>query len=605
MAINIIMGESGKSQRGLDIARYPLDYLESDNPRLSKKQITALIRDRKLRDQTELYQQEDIERHGKSGVRRRRAVPPLILNLDVRERIRREINSSPHQHKYISGALCFSENEESVIANRPELVVELMERFEAFIFAGINPEDKLIYWVEHTDKGRLEINYVIPQICPSTRYHWNPLPPGAQYDFNLIQDHFNLEFGLDSPDDKRYLNKGRKKEFLPQKSKFFLPIPPYESRSGIRNQAVDYLYGKIQSFEIECVEDVYITISSDAFTEATGLRLETGQRRSFGSSTHGAYVTLLTADNKRIRLKGFAFSDRFTSETLFTSRVQDARFDRATTTRVLREMKWEIRNMLLQRAYTQRKRCYPKAKTTAPTFRYRYRETIAEEPIKAETISTMLNNMFAAVMDPPIVIPKFTDNMSQADLEQAYLELLSALAILERRAIERGVKQYQAMIEALYYHLTQDYHHVHNKSNCALSSLIPPADRYARSANQENGNYVDDAIQRCADRFKQIGQRLQRGSDVIRWIEGSSAARIVGESERLAEQPSENRQGYSSNDLLQNRQRKTTRIDGSSCELADAVRQIESNFHKVEGLVSGYQRLVNKGRQSRVSNEPK
>lgn len=538
MTINTLMGDSGKSHRGPDFARRLLEYLEGDNPRLSKMQVKALIKERGLRDRKALLSEDDIESDGAGVVRRKRATPPLKLNSYMRELVRSAINTSPHLHKYITGALCWSIEENPILAENPHLAIELKDRFEAYVFTGINLEDQLIYWVQHTDKDRLEYNYVIPQICPSTGYHWNPLPPGKEYEFNLIRDHFNLEFDLVSPDDQRYLKEGPKRAFVPQKSKFFLPVPPFEGKSGARSKAIDYLYAKIQSFDITCFEDVYQTLASNAFTKSTGLRFIPGQRCSLGSSRHGAYVTLLNADNKPIRLKGFAFSRRFTPNTRFTSRVQDARYDKETTKRVLREMQWEIRNMLMQRAFTQRQRCYPSEIHHKPTFRYR--KPAPEAEVSPASISSMLNQLLSVTLDTSTALPKFSDNMSHAEFEQVLLTLLTVLAALQRRAIDKDVKAYLERLEAINFHLNKEQQHVHysggsrttpslsrthqgTRSAARATGVKPPASelsnampsRHHRAADEGAEDGIVDTIRRCRDRLNQFGQQLQKDTDIV------------------------------------------------------------------------------------------
>ncbi|WP_157515712.1 hypothetical protein [Grimontia marina] len=483
-----------------------------------------------------LLRQDDIEPGGDGALRRKRSTAPFVMNPEMRELVRSAINLSPHAHKYITGALCWSIDENPILAENPRLALELKERFEAYMFAGINLEDQLIYWVQHTDKGRLEYNYVIPQICLSTGYHWNPIPPGKEYEINLIQDHFNLEFGLDSPDDRRYITEGRKRSFVPQKSKFFLPVPPFEGKSGARSKAIDYLYARIQSFDITCFEDVYRTLASNHFTKSTGLRLVREQRWSLGSSRHGAYVTLLSTDNKPIRLKGFAFSRRFTPGTLFNSRVQDARYDKETTKRVLREMQWEIRNMLMQRAYNQRQRCYPKEINDKPTFRYC--RSMPEEYVSPKEISSLLNGM-SATIDTHIVIPKFTNNMTQAEFEQIYHALLEVLLILDRRAVEKGTKSYLAHLELLYSLMKQESDLGQHPIDSTYSKTVfsnrqaHPFDRGLTDAaangsrasqpssqrhtvgEGENTDHNDDTIRHDRDRVMPYRQGVERLIDSI------------------------------------------------------------------------------------------
>ena len=41
---------------------------------------------------------------------------------------------------------------------------EIMQKFEETFFAGLEPEQYNICWIEHTDKGRLELNFFIPNV---------------------------------------------------------------------------------------------------------------------------------------------------------------------------------------------------------------------------------------------------------------------------------------------------------------------------------------------------------------------------------------------------------------------------------------------------------
>ncbi|TRC19124.1 mobilization protein, partial [Mannheimia haemolytica] len=58
-----------------------------------------------------------------------------------------------------AGCLSFEESDLPEIQKR-----EIMARFEKAMFAGLEPEQYNIAWVQHTDKGRLELNFVIPNV---------------------------------------------------------------------------------------------------------------------------------------------------------------------------------------------------------------------------------------------------------------------------------------------------------------------------------------------------------------------------------------------------------------------------------------------------------
>ena len=69
------------------------------------------------------------------------------------------IDSSPYAKKYTSGVLSFAE------ADLPrETKDKLMSDFEKALLPGLEGNQYAVLWVEHRDKGRLELNFVVPNI---------------------------------------------------------------------------------------------------------------------------------------------------------------------------------------------------------------------------------------------------------------------------------------------------------------------------------------------------------------------------------------------------------------------------------------------------------
>ncbi|MDI2113915.1 relaxase/mobilization nuclease domain-containing protein [Commensalibacter nepenthis] len=63
------------------------------------------------------------------------------------------------KNQYTVGCLSFEE------ANIPDAhKQEIMQKFEETFFAGLEPEQYNICWIEHTDKGRLELNFFVPNV---------------------------------------------------------------------------------------------------------------------------------------------------------------------------------------------------------------------------------------------------------------------------------------------------------------------------------------------------------------------------------------------------------------------------------------------------------
>ncbi|GKW14032.1 hypothetical protein PEC301899_43140 [Pectobacterium carotovorum subsp. carotovorum] len=73
------------------------------------------------------------------------------------EEVRELIDASPYAKKYTSGVLSFAE--EDLPPGQRE---KLMASFERVLMPGLDKDQYSILWVEHADKGRLELNFLIP-----------------------------------------------------------------------------------------------------------------------------------------------------------------------------------------------------------------------------------------------------------------------------------------------------------------------------------------------------------------------------------------------------------------------------------------------------------
>jgi hypothetical protein len=73
------------------------------------------------------------------------------------EEVRELIDASPYAKKYTSGVLSFAEADLP-----PGQREKLMASFERVLMPGLDKDQYSVLWVEHTDKGRLELNFLIP-----------------------------------------------------------------------------------------------------------------------------------------------------------------------------------------------------------------------------------------------------------------------------------------------------------------------------------------------------------------------------------------------------------------------------------------------------------
>ena len=73
------------------------------------------------------------------------------------EEVRELIDASPYAKKYTSGVLSFAEQDLP-----PGQREKLMASFERVLMPGLDKDQYSVLWVEHQDKGRLELNFLVP-----------------------------------------------------------------------------------------------------------------------------------------------------------------------------------------------------------------------------------------------------------------------------------------------------------------------------------------------------------------------------------------------------------------------------------------------------------
>lgn len=116
------------------------------------------------------------------------------------ETLTREIiNSLNFKHKACVGCLSFSENDIS-----DEDKQAIIESFETALLTPEMKDRVNVLWVEHTDKGRLELNFVIPKVDLETKKSFNPYYYKNKNDFNRIdtfEDLTNAIYDFTNPKD--------------------------------------------------------------------------------------------------------------------------------------------------------------------------------------------------------------------------------------------------------------------------------------------------------------------------------------------------------------------------------------------------------------------
>jgi len=184
------------------------------------------------------------------------------------------------QNKYTVGCLTFEE------ANIPEdHKYEIMQKFEDTFFAGLNKDQYDISWIEHTDKGRLELNFFIPNVELESGRRLQPYYDRA--DRHLAENFkqaINLEYGLSSPDDPQKRQTLTMNRNIPKNTK-----DAVQALNGLIEGA--YENGKIKNRN-----DVI------ALFEKHGLEIARKTER---------YLSIKNENGRNIRLKGAFYEQDF------------------------------------------------------------------------------------------------------------------------------------------------------------------------------------------------------------------------------------------------------------------------------------------------------
>jgi len=132
----------------------------------------------------------------------KRSVKPVILRGDVKQTAQL-IDSLSFSRNYTSGTLSFTEN------NIPDHQKnKLMDEYTKMLLAGLDADQYDVLWIEHRDKDRLELNFLIPNVELGTGKRLQPYYDSVDRDrVNAWQQTINDQYGFTdphSPEHKRF-----------------------------------------------------------------------------------------------------------------------------------------------------------------------------------------------------------------------------------------------------------------------------------------------------------------------------------------------------------------------------------------------------------------
>ena len=170
------------------------------------------------------------------------------------------INSFSFKHKVCVGCLSFEEQNID-----EDLKYKIMEDFEKHLLPSLESDQYNVLWCEHTDKNRLELNFVIPKIELTRKIALNPFY--HKQDLSRVdtwQNLTNLTYGFTDPKDpaKQRTLQGASKKISLQKDYEQLDVTLHElvENGQIKNreQMIELL--NQNQISVNRISDEYISI---------------------------------------------------------------------------------------------------------------------------------------------------------------------------------------------------------------------------------------------------------------------------------------------------------------------------------------------------------
>ena len=221
------------------------------------------------------------------------------------------IDATDYARRYTSGVLSFEESAD-VLTEQQKL--EVIEKFEKTLFSGLEPDQYNVLWVEHTDKERLELNFLIPNQELRSGKRLQPFYHVAdKRRVNAFQDIINHDYKLTDPHDikkKRLQNPHPSRNWTipatpkPFSNKRLVDIDNHAELHDEINKSIKEVFDDEANYERR-----YRSIRSQKtvafWLEEQGLKVERMTKQSITVSSPNPDI------KKNVRLKGAMYERRF------------------------------------------------------------------------------------------------------------------------------------------------------------------------------------------------------------------------------------------------------------------------------------------------------
>ena len=211
------------------------------------------------------------------------------------------IDSLDFKQKYTSGCLSFSESADQVTQAQKE---QLMDSFEETIRAGLDVDSVSVSWIEHRDKGRLELNFVFANVDLVHGRAFQPYVHNVdKRRVNAWKDMQNIEHGFSDPNDPTNKRLMGQRDNLPRDIKDARQAITDGLQALVKEGAITSRADVVQSltdagFEIARQTDKAISIKNPDPESKRNIRLTGGlYERDFNFSRE-VQNTVETASNE-------------------------------------------------------------------------------------------------------------------------------------------------------------------------------------------------------------------------------------------------------------------------------------------------------------------
>lgn len=233
------------------------------------------------------------------------------------------IKGIKNKWKFSSGVMSF---EETLTDQQKQ---EIIEEFKKTFFAGLEQDQYNLLIVEHTDKGRTELHFLIPRIELTTGKAFNPY--FVKRDFakkDLFQDYINAKYGLTSP-------------HIAQKQGLAKQPNPNWKKQELQEWIDKYITENIEQGLIQNSEDVKYFLEQAGFT----------------INRQGKDYIGLELEGKKIRMKGAIYGKNFTGITELARTAEEReRKHIPTTSKELANIKRKLDRTIQKQAEYNRER---------------------------------------------------------------------------------------------------------------------------------------------------------------------------------------------------------------------------------------------------------